>query len=343
MGRKRLLKAAKLLVGLLITVTASPMGAATSQPEVRILASTFPIYLFTRNIVNGAHGVVVESMLPASMGCPHDYVLTPGDMEKISRAKIFVANGLGLEEFLGAPLERANPDMVLVDSSRGIRDVIEGGDEHADEVGVASTHKHGERGQPQSGSDAHRHDPGEGRPHKHKGPNPHLFASPRMAARMVQNIASALADADPLNAALYTSNGAAYATALDALAEEARIMGGKLKNRRVVTQHAVFDYLARDMGLEIAAVVREDPGMEPSAAEMLQLVRVIRHKKVAALFTEPQYPAKVGETVAREAKIPVAILDPVATGAENAPLDYYQQVMRKNLEILRKTLGLTGD
>ena len=93
MSRKQLLKAAQLLVGLWIMATASPMDAASSQPEVRIVASTFPVYLFTRNIVNGAQGVVVESMLPASMGCPHDYVLTPGDMEKISRAKIFVANG----------------------------------------------------------------------------------------------------------------------------------------------------------------------------------------------------------------------------------------------------------
>jgi ABC-type Zn uptake system ZnuABC Zn-binding protein ZnuA len=81
--------------------------------------------------------------------------------------------------------------------------------------------------------------------------------------------------------------------------------------------------------------------MEPSAAEMLGLVRTIRGQKVGALFTEPQYPAKVGETVAREAKIPVAVLDPVATGKDGAPLDFYQQAMRQNLEILKKVLGTT--
>ncbi|MHC1743449.1 MAG: metal ABC transporter substrate-binding protein [Syntrophobacteraceae bacterium] len=343
MSGSRLLMTVILLCGLLMMTAVDCTEAAPAQPEVRIVASTFPVFLFTRNIVNGAPGVVVESMLPASMGCPHDYVLTPGDMEKISRANIFVANGLGLEEFLGAPLERANPKVVLVDSSSNIRDVIEGGHEHADESGEGPEHNHGERAEPEHASEAHHPEHGDGHPHEHAGPNPHLFASPRMAAMMVRNIASALVVADPANSALYKSNSAAYAEALETLAEEARVVGSKLNNRRVITQHAVFDYLARDMGLEIEAVVREDPGMEPSAAEMLQLVRIIRQKKVGALFTEPQYPARVGETVAREAKIPVAVLDPVATGLEGAPLDYYQQAMRKNLETLRKTLGSTGN
>lgn len=331
MNRRRLWVVVLLLAG----AWAVPWGkaeAASERPEVRVLASTFPVYLFTRNVTHGASGVVVQSMLPASMGCPHDYVLTPGDMEKISRANVFVANGLGLEEFLGAPLERANPKVVLVDSSRGIKEILEQGRMHEDDAAEGGGHKHKAKTEEHGAGESH---------HEHAGPNPHLFTSPRMAAMMVRNIASGLAAADPRNTDVYSRNGEVYARALESLADEARATGNALTNKRVVTQHAVFDYLARDMGLEIAAVVREDPGMEPSAAEMLQLVRLIRQRKVGALFTEPQYPAKVGETVAREAKIPVAVLDPVATGPEDVPLDYYQQVMRRNFETLQKTLGST--
>jgi ABC-type nitrate/sulfonate/bicarbonate transport system permease component len=45
-----------------------------------------------------------------------------------------------------------------------------------------------------------------------------------------------------------------------------------LPNRRIVTEHEVFDYLARDGGLEIVAVVEEHPGQDPSAAGMVRLI-----------------------------------------------------------------------
>ncbi len=327
-------------------------AVGSAQPRIRILATTFPVFLFTQNVVQGASGVLVESMLPPSMGCPHDYVLTPSDMEKISRATILVVNGLGLEEFLGAPVERANPKVVLVDSSLGIEEIIESAPHHHAEAAQEHLNhdKHPTHGRQAAGkgkgtserAEAHKHAPDGVAAHVHAGPNPHLFASPRMAAKMVRNIASALGKADPANADLYRKNGSAYSAELDALADELHAVAKTLKNRKIVTQHAVFDYLARDAGLEIVAVVQEDPGMEPSAAEMMGLVRTIRKQKVGALFTEPQYPAKVGETVAREAEIPVAVLDPVATGKDNAPLDFYQQVMRQNLEILKSVLGTTG-
>lgn len=336
------------LLCLLAGSPGTPAAVGVAQPKIRILATTFPVFLFTQNVVQGASGVLVESMLPPSMGCPHDYVLTPSDMEKISRATILVVNGLGLEEFLGAPVLRANPKVVLVDSSLGIKEILEHRGHQPE--GAAPQHPRRDtkgtgsgRQKPSTGTEARGHTHQEDAPHQHAGPNPHLFASPRMAAKMVRNIASALGKADPANADLYKKNGAAYSAELDALADEFRAAGETLKNRTIVTQHAVLDYLARDAGLQVAAVVQDDPGMEPSAAEMMALVRLIRRQKVGALFTEPQYPAKVGETIAREAKIPAAVLDPVATGKDGAPLDTYQQVMRQNLEILKSVLGTTGD
>ena len=110
-------------------------------------------------------------------------------------------------------------------------------------------------------------------------------------------------------------------------------------NNRIVTQHGVFDYLARDMGLEVVAVVQAHAGQDPSASEILAIVKTIKTKKAGAIFTEPQYPEAVGTTIAKEASIVAARLDPAANGPERAPLDYYEQVMRTNLSILEKTLG----
>jgi zinc transport system substrate-binding protein len=306
-----------LLICFAVSSLAIPLSnGATGNPaqKLKILASTFPITLFTRNITANVDGVSVESMLPPSMGCPHDYVLTPEDMQKISRAGVFVANGLGLEEFLGAPLRRANPRISVIESSAGIRDTL----------------------QPRAEGRGKDH-------HEHAGANPHLFSSPRMAAKMVRNIALALAKLDPPHAEAYARNGATYAAALEELGNACIETGSRLKNRRVVTQHEVFDYLARDMGIEIVAVVEESPGREPSAAAMLALVGTIRKKRVGAIFTEPQYPAKAAEMLGRETGIAVSSLDPVATGPDDAPLDYYQRVMRRNLQTIEGTLGNAGN
>jgi ABC-type Zn uptake system ZnuABC Zn-binding protein ZnuA len=72
---------------------------------------------------------------------------------------------------------------------------------------------------------------------------------------------------------------------------------------------------------------------------MLAIVRTIREHGAGALFTEPQYPAAIGRTIAAEADIPAATLDPAATGPEQPPADYYEQAMRANLATLERTLG----
>jgi len=293
-----------------IGVTPAGAEAAPAGGKTRILCSVFPIVLFTRNVAAGSDAFQIDLMLPAAMGCPHDYLLTPQDMRKIAEADVFIANGLGLEEFLGDPLRKANPKIVVVDSSRGIEKLIPltaKGTESARDL--------------------------------HAGFNPHLFASPRMAASIVRNIASELSKLDPPGAELYEKNSDAYAAKLDRLAGEFAAAVHRSRSRRIVTQHAVFDYLARDAGLEIVAVVEEAPGQEPSAARMLDLVNQIKASKAAAVFTEPQYPSKVGETIAREAGIPVATLDPVASGPENIPLDYYEKVMKDNIATLERVLG----
>jgi ABC-type Zn uptake system ZnuABC Zn-binding protein ZnuA len=94
------------------------------------------------------------------------------------------------------------------------------------------------------------------------------------------------------------------------------------------------------MGLEVVAVLQGHAGQDPSASEMLKIVKTIREKKAGAVFTEPQYPEKIGRTLAAEANVPSARLDPVATGPENAGLDYYEKSMRNNMEIIRRTLGV---
>lgn len=294
--------------------TVSPTLGRAGEGEQTVLATTFPIYQILRNVTEGRDGVKVDLMLPSQLGCPHDYALTPQDMQKLAKADILVVNGLGLEAFLGAPVKKANPEITIIDSSIGIENTIKYTEEHDNDHDHSKTEHH-------------------------EGVNPHLFASPRMTARIAMNIAAELSKTDPKGAAIYSENAKAYAETMNKLADGLSALGKRLKNNSIVQPHGIFDYLARDIGLEIVAVMQAH-GQEPSAAEMINLIKTIREKRAGAIFTEPQYPEKVGKSMSKETGVPFAMLDPVATGPENAPLAYYETVMGKNMKTLESTLGV---
>lgn len=277
----------------------SPVPGRAQGTELRVLASFLPMYLFTRNVVGDAPRVAVEMMLPASLGCPHDYALSPGDMKKIAEADLFIANGYGMEDFLGAPVRRANPDIRIAETASGVTPIRGEGD-------------HGEI-------------------------NPHTWVSPRNAIVQVRAIERALSEASPGNAAIFRRNADAFVERLGLLAREFDALAARFRKRNIVTFHNAFDYLARDLGLTVVGKVEETPGQEPSAGEMQALVRTIGITGAAALFAEPQYPERLAATIAGEAGIPVRMLDPVSTGS--TALTTYEDVMRRNLTTLAEALG----
>ena len=327
---------AMLLAFLSFLGLALPSTLPAAASSLKVLCSTFPMYQITRNVVAGRDSVRVQLMIPAQLGCPHDYILTPQDMQKLAKADVLIVNGLGMEEFLGAPVAKANPGIRLIDSSKGIKETLAYNEGHEEEHPEQQGHHHESKVMPTRESHEPEH---HGHHHEDEGINPHLFASPQMVAKLALNIATELGQIDPEGAAIYAKNAQAYAARMNKLGDELAALGQTLKSNRIVTQHGVFDYLARDMGLEVVAVVQAHAGQEPSAAEMLEIIKITKEKKAGAVFTEPQYPAKIGQTIAKEAGIPMATLDPVANGPKDAGTDYYEKVMRRNLETLKKTLG----
>lgn len=308
-----------LIFGLLLAAgplaVVDPPSVYAAEQALHILCTTFPIYQTTRNLSLGRDAVQVELLLPAQLGCPHDYALTPRDMQLLLRADVLVVNGLGLEEFLGAPIQKVNPAIILIDSSKGGEEIIYTSDEAGQ---INDGHEEG-------------HGPQEA--------NPHLFVSPRQVAGLARHIAGELSRIDPEGGDLYRANAKAYATKMATLDQEVVALGKRLGNKRIITQHGVFDYLARDLGLEVVAVVEAHAGQEPSAAEMLAIIKTAKARQAGAIFSEPQYPAKVVQTIAKEAGIPAASLDPVATGPADAGLDYYETVMARNLATIKAVLG----
>jgi zinc/manganese transport system substrate-binding protein len=153
--------------------------------------------------------------------------------------------------------------------------------------------------------DEHHDDDGHG--HDHGEFDPHVWHDPDNVKIMVRNIAHALADADPENAAAYEANADAYEAVLDDTKAEIQALIDEIpeENRKLVTNHDAFGYFARAFGLEVVGAVFPSitTEAEPSARETAALLDTIEREGVKAIFAEASVGSGLAETLASDAGV----------------------------------------
>ena len=165
--------------------------------------------------------------------------------------------------------------------------------------------------------------------------DPHVWLDPVRYAAMVRRVGVALGDG-PAAARL-----AQRLTVLDA---EYRRGLAHCRRRLIVTSHAAFGYLSRRYRLEQVPLEGLSPEAEPSAKDIAHLVDLVRSSGATTVFFETLISPKLAQTVAREAGVETAVLDPLeglGKSAADGGADYFT-VMRANLAALQKALGCTS-
>lgn len=163
-------------------------------------------------------------------------------------------------------------------------------------------------------------------------PDPHVWLDPLRYAAVARSIAAALhrpAAAEPL------------VRRLRALDHELDRGLARCQRRQLVTSHAAFAYLADRYDLQQVPLVGITPEAEPGAREVERLVDEVRRTGATTVFFEPLASPRLARTVAREAAVSTAVLDPLeGLTPEQAGrgADYFS-VMRENLAALRSALG----
>lgn len=102
----------------LAALSALPFCRAEAKP-LEVLTSFYPMYVSALNVVGDTPGVEVSCLAPPYVGCLHDYSLTAGDMKKLAGADIFIANGAGMETFIGKAVKQS-PSLKVIEASKGI-------------------------------------------------------------------------------------------------------------------------------------------------------------------------------------------------------------------------------
>jgi len=261
-----------------------------------VLTSFYPMQVFTLNVTKGIPELQPMLLLPATLGCPHDYSLTPSDVTKLSRANVLIMNG-AMEQFITTEkMREINPRLYVIVSGKAIANIVE----------------HGEV-------------------------NPHSWVSPFAAAQQVRVIEAELSTLYPQYAQRLQANAEDYAARLEALGAELKRAIAALPQKKIMTFHDAFAYFARDLGLDVVGVIELEPGTLPTARHIQAMIALTKQHGLKAVFAEVQYPADVAATIAQEAGIKVLVLDPMAS-AETVTLTMYEDVMRKNLAMLKEAL-----
>ncbi|MBT1075302.1 metal ABC transporter substrate-binding protein [Geobacter grbiciae] len=281
----------------------------------RIVATIFPVYEFARAVAGDKAEVTL--LLPPGME-PHSFEPQPGDIVRVSKADLFIYTNRYMEPWAGEIVKGAGGrKLTVVDASRGAKFLKAGeGNNHDD-------HGHG------------------GHSHGGERMDPHLWLDFTNAQLMVDNIAAALAAADPANRSVYLANAAAYRARLADLDERYRKGLASCATRTILHGgHYAFGYLANRYGLRYLSAYAVSADAEPTPAKLAQLVNQVRAEGLKYIFTEELLDPRTAETIARETGASILMLHGAHT-VSKADLDRgvtFMELMEKNLKNLREGL-----
>jgi zinc transport system substrate-binding protein len=168
---------------------------------------------------------------------------------------------------------------------------------------------------------------------KNEANDPHVWLDPVLMTKLFQEVRKSLGDKVNKSAA------DAYERRLRDLDDEFSNGLQNCERRTIVTAHDAFGYLARRYDLKQESIAGVDPEQEPSANRLSQLADLVRDQHVTTIFTEELVSPRVAETLAREANVKTAVLDPLESADANGK-DYLSR-MRSNLAALQKALSCT--
>jgi zinc transport system substrate-binding protein len=173
--------------------------------------------------------------------------------------------------------------------------------------------------------------------------DPHVWLDPVRMAAIVRTVQRELTRADPSGRAAYARNARRVLGELDAL--DARYRDGLARCERdvIVTAHEAFGHLAKRYGLRQEGVAGLSPDAEPDAKRIAQLTDLVERDGVTTVFTEELVSPRIARTLAREAGVRTATLNPLEglTDRELRRGDDYVKVMDANLAKLQRALGCT--
>jgi len=238
-----------------------------------VAVATFSILADLTQRVAGDHVRVLTLVGPN--GDAH--VFEPGAKQsaELAEADLLIANGLGFEPWLQRLEDASGFKGKLILASDGVTPLA--AEEESEE----------EEGQ------------------LHEGADPHAFQDLSNTQIYVANIAKGLSEAAPDHAADFKANADKLTAEIAALDQQLKADFGAIpqEKRRILTSHDAFHYFGRAYGIEFVSVQGLSTEAEPTADDLVKVVRQARAGHLSAIFLENMSDPRLAEMVAQESGV----------------------------------------
>jgi zinc/manganese transport system substrate-binding protein len=280
----------------------SSASTASDSSSIAVVASTN----VWGNVVAAVGGskVTVTSVISDPAADPHSYEANPRTQLTVSRARLVIENGGGYDDFMGRLLDAAGSKATVIDA--------------VDVSGKAAAAK-------AAGTDL----------------NEHVWYDFPSVGKVADRIASALAQADPKDAAFFKANAAAFGSKLEALIAREQTDEAGTRGVGVAITEPVPLYLLQALG-----AVNKTPVAFSHAVEEGDDVSPAVLQQTTALFTAHQvkalvYNAQTGDaqTTAVRAAAAAAHVAAVPVTETLPPGKSYLEWMSDNLDAISTALS----
>jgi zinc/manganese transport system substrate-binding protein len=261
-------------------------GPALAQDKP-VAVATFSILADLTQRVAGGHAQVLTLVGPN--GDAHVFEPGPKESSELAQADLLIANGLGFEPWLHRLEDASGFKGKVIVASEGVTPLAVEEEHEGEEAREGEEHE----------EEAHE----EG--HHHEGADPHAFQDLANAQIYVANIAKGLSGAVPAHAADFKANADKLIAEIAALDRQLKADFGAIpqSKRRVLTSHDAFHYFGRAYGIEFVSVQGVSTEAEPTADDLVKVVRQARDGHLSAIFLENMSDPRLAETVAQESGV----------------------------------------
>ena len=276
----------------------------------RVVTDIGPTYSLVARVMAG----VGTPMLATPQGVsPHGYRMRPSDARRLADADMVIWMGPALtpwlERYVDGLAERATAVELLASPGLALLPLAADGHDHS-----------------------HGHDDDHVAAY-----DPHVWLDPANARMLVARIASALAVADPANAAAYAANRDAAIAEIALLQDEIEARLAPVRNRVYVVQHDAYRYFEQRFGLKASAALQDSDANTPGAARLAAVRQAIADTGARCLFLEYGAPARLADAITDGMDIRRAVLAPAGRNLPLGP-DLYPRLLRDMAETIRGCL-----
>ncbi len=271
-----------------------------AQDRKLVIASASMIADIAANIIREKHDI--EMIVPIG-GDPHLHEPTPRDARLVAAADLILVNGLTFEGWINELIQNSGTEAVTVTVTENIP------------VLTSQTYRNSS--------------------------DPHAWMDASNGIIYAENIRNAISQLDPENESIYSKNLEQYTEQLSKLDENIarQIKSIPGEKRVLITSHDAFQYYGKRYNIQLEAIMGISTEADAQTSDIMRVNKVIREKKIPAVFIESTINPKLMEQLAADNRVVIGgKLYADSLGDQDSPASTYIDMLRHNTSTIVKAL-----